>query len=84
MLEGSINTVGGKGVGGLEEEKEKMLWALVEQLDPELGCGERERFFNLLLSYADIFAVSSSDLGRTSKLQHGINTGNAVPIRQPA
>ena len=84
VLEGSINTVGGKGVGGLEEEKEKMLWALVEQLDPELGCGERERFFNLLLSYADIFAVSSSDLGRTSKLQHGINTGNAVPIRQPA
>ena len=33
--------------------------------------------------YADIFAGSTADLGKTSKLKHCINTGAAPPIRQP-
>ena len=40
-------------------------------------------FFHLLLSYADVFAVSMTDLGRTNKLKHSIRTGNAAPTRQP-
>ena len=40
-------------------------------------------FFHLLLSYADVFMVSTTDLGRTYKLQHSIHTGNAPPTRQP-
>ena len=40
-------------------------------------------FFRLLLSYADVFAVSTTDLGYTDKLQHSIHTGNAPPTRQP-
>ena len=39
-------------------------------------------FFHLLLTYADVFAVSTTDLGRTDKLQHSIHTGNAPPTRQ--
>ena len=40
-------------------------------------------FFHLLLSYADVIADSTADLGRTDKLQHSIHTGDAPPVRQP-
>lgn len=38
---------------------------------------------NLLKRYKNVFAKSSDDIGRTNLIQHEINTGNAVPIRQP-
>ena len=42
------------------------------------------RQLNLLLDqYTDIFAASSSDLGRTSIIRHKIDTGDARPIKQP-
>ena len=47
------------------------------------GEDERQKFSNLLHKYADIFAGSGDDLGRTSKLKHCINTGTTTPIRQP-
>ena len=37
----------------------------------------------MLVDFADIFTVTPDDLGRTSKLQHHIDTGNACPIKQP-
>lgn len=37
----------------------------------------------MLLDYADIFASDQDDLGRTGKIKHKINTGDAPPIRQP-
>ena len=40
-------------------------------------------FFHLLLSYADVFAVSMTGLGRMSKLKHSIHTGNAATTWQP-
>ena len=33
---------------------------------------------------SDLFAKSSSDLGKTSVVEHTINTGNAKPIKQAA
>ena len=36
----------------------------------------------LLIEYQDIFAKSSSDLGRCDRVQHRINTGNALSVRQ--
>ena len=36
-----------------------------------------------MIEYQDIFAKSSSDLGRCDRVQHRINTGNALPVRQP-
>ena len=39
-------------------------------------------FHQLLIAYADVIADSSSDLGRTNKLCHSINTGDNPPIRQ--
>ena len=48
----------------------------------DLSDDERQTFFNLVYMYADIFAGTTADLGRTSKLKHCIDTGTAPPIRQ--
>ena len=57
-------------VGTMEQEavppgKEAMLRELVEKAGPELSVSERNEFFHLLLTYADVFASSEADLGRT-------------------
>ncbi|CAC5415188.1 unnamed protein product [Mytilus coruscus] len=39
-------------------------------------------FPNLLKRYNNVFSKSSDDIGRTNLIQHEINTGSAVPIRQ--
>ena len=44
---------------------------------------DREQLFKLLGEYQDILATSSSDLGRTAKVQHRIHTGDHLPVRQP-
>ena len=63
--------------------KREMLWKLVEGGDGPLTEANKEQLFYLLGEYADIFAISKEDLGRTAKVQHRINTGNSHPIRQP-
>jgi hypothetical protein len=67
----------------VDTDKTEQLWELVEQSGNDVRPEEREQFFALLLENADIFAASKSDLSRTTKLQHSINTGVAPPIRQP-
>ena len=79
----SVCAVSGGGPATVSEEKREMLWKLVEESDSELSGEEKELFLHLLLSYADVFAVSTTDLGRTDKLQHAINTGDSPPTRQP-
>jgi hypothetical protein len=37
----------------------------------------------LLVKYADLFAKSDIDFGKTHLVEHDINTGDARPIRQP-
>ena len=66
----------------VDTAKAELLWEIVEQSSGELTSGEKEQFFAMLLNNADIFAASKSDLGRTTRLQHRINTGPAPPIRQ--
>ena len=63
--------------------KQEMLWKLVEGGDGPLTEANKEQLFYLLGEYADIFAISKEDLGRTAKVQHRINTGNSHLIRQP-
>ena len=67
----------------IDDRKREVLWKLVEGLGTEFNDEERELFFQLLVAYADVFASSTTDLGRTDKLQHSIYTGNSAPIRQP-
>ena len=56
---------------------------IANQCHVSVSASEREQLFQLLVEYRDIFASSSSDLGRTSQVQHRINTGGHPPIRQP-
>ena len=58
-------------------EKQGMLWDLVQKSGQDLSSGENEMFHHLLLSYADVFASSNADVGRTYKLVHHIHTGYA-------
>ncbi|CAC5404177.1 unnamed protein product [Mytilus coruscus] len=39
-------------------------------------------FKNLLIKHKDSFSKSSADIGRTDLVEHTINTGDALPIRQ--
>ena len=49
-----------------------------------LNPDERSQLAQLLINFADVFAVSSDDLGHTSLVTHQIDTGSSHPIRQPA
>ena len=64
-------------------EKQKLLWNLAEQSGRDLGPGEKDLFYHLLLSYADVIASSTADLGRTDRLRHSIHTGGVAPVWQP-
>ena len=66
----------------LDPAKVTLLWDLVERSGERLREKEKEEFFVLLSEYSDVLASSSSDICRTDKLKHGIDTRNASPIRQ--
>jgi len=68
----------------VSDEKQQQLWQTVESAAGKLTQREQEQLFAVLLNNADVFADGPSDLGKTDELYHTINTGNALPIRQPA
>lgn len=53
---------------------------LLENCD--LTKGEMDKAMKMLLQYAGIFSTNDADIGRTGLVQHKINTGNEIPIRQ--
>ena len=67
----------------ISEEKLCMLRQLVEESGTELDSGEKEIFYDLLLSHADVLASVTVHLGRTNKLRNHIDRGSSPPIRQP-
>ncbi|XP_023708055.1 uncharacterized protein LOC111864779 [Cryptotermes secundus] len=50
---------------------------------PHLSTGEFQELEDLVSEFADIFARDKEDYGRTNKVYHRIDTGDAHPIRQP-
>ena len=81
-LPAAIDLVEKSPMSDIDDTKRKALWDLVQECSAELNSGEREVFYNLLLSHADVMASSTADLGRTGRLRHHINTGSSPPIRQ--
>ena len=79
--EGPVNTVTSGEPDGATDEQCTILKGIAEESD--LSVGEKEIFYNFLVSYADVMATSTADLGRTTMLRHTIDTGDAAPIRQP-
>ena len=47
-----------------------------------LSDGDKIKFRDLFNRYRDVFAFSDNQLGRTSLVQHTIDTGDALPIKQ--
>jgi hypothetical protein len=50
---------------------------------PNLGDEEIWELAGLIAEYEDVFATQSGDYGRTNRVYHRIDTGEARPIRQP-
>ena len=49
-----------------------------------LTAEEKKQLETLVMEFADVFAVDSSELGSTDLVTHSINTGESQPIKQPA
>ena len=78
-----VSAMNQEGEPDIDDEKKQMLWQLVEGCSPGLSASKRDTFYNLLLKHADVMASSTADFRRTNKVQHHIDTGDAMPIRQP-
>ena len=54
----------------------------LSQQTPDCEAEVAEQLENLLLNFVDVFALDDSELGRTSLVQHTIDTGDHPPIKQ--
>ena len=52
--------------------------------DSNLTPEQIHQIEDLVLEYADVYAMESSELGVTDTVTHSINTGDSPPIKQPA
>jgi transposase InsO family protein len=48
-----------------------------------LTADQQHTFREFLVTHQSVFAKSKGDLGRTNVVKHKINTGTAVPVKQP-
>ena len=65
------------------EQLEKHDYSQLPDLsDSILSTDDKVKFRDLFVKYRDVFALSDSELGRTSLVQHVIDTGDATPIKQ--
>src|SRR3989442_6283378 len=70
----------GSAENSLQDEEWKD--ELVTNVDEEITTAQRSRLDELLTNYVDCLSRSEFDLGRTSLVEHGIETGMNAPIRQ--
>ena len=56
---------------------------MVESLVSKAHVNDKTLLRNELIKYADAFAVEPGELGRTTLVEHTINTGDAAPVKQP-
>ena len=64
------------------KEKRDLIWTTINDTCQNLSCQEREELCSLLVEYHDVISSTSNEMGRTSTIQHHINTGDHPPIRQ--
>ena len=84
--EGGSEVLVGKGCSNLDvdsgAERTEILWETLHPGTSRLSAGEVAQLKELIAEYADVFALDASEQGSTDVVQHGINTGNHLPIRQ--
>ena len=56
--------------------------SLLQQSPNDLDVEQCRQVSQFLQNYQDIFSTSTYDMGRTTLVDHEINTGNRPPIRQ--
>ena len=66
-----------------KRERKAQLLALLDLNLGQLPLTAQQELETLLVSYSDVFALDSSELGTTDVVEHSINTGDHRPIRQP-
>ena len=49
----------------------------------ELESEQKEKLYKLMVEFKGIFSQINGDIGRTSQVQHSIDTSNAPKICQP-
>ena len=67
---------------GVFNDNNSHLQPIIDSLPSDLTVEERNEAINLLFNYNDVFSRHEYDLGRTTLMEHRIDTGNARPIRQ--
>lgn len=77
-----VGEIDKRGNNQISSEKRQLLWELAQESGTKRKSSEQEIFHELLLRHADVFASSTTDLGRTNKLRHQIDIGGSPPIRQ--
>ena len=65
------------------EREKRLLTALSFDTVGLTEDSQRDQLCSLVLEFADLFALDSSELGRTSVVTHRINTGDHSPMKQP-
>src|SRR5208282_1124204 len=56
---------------------------LINALPSELSEQQKQQATDLIRSYEDVFSQGEYDIGRTHLVEHTIDTGDHIPIRQP-
>ena len=56
---------------------------MFERGTQQLDESQKGKLAQLLTTYQSVFSKSPDDIGRTNRVLHKINTGTAIPIRQP-
>ena len=64
----------------MSPEKDQLLQKLVQD-STSLSSAQQDQLYLLLQAYGDIFAEDDTDLGRTKRVNHKIDTGTSAPIR---
>ncbi|XP_055998786.1 uncharacterized protein LOC125664117 [Ostrea edulis] len=64
------------------QEMPKHIQELFDSSTKNLGCHEKDMARDLLIRYSDLFSVTDEDVGRTSIVQHKIDTGTQQAIKQ--
>ena len=82
----SVLTGDGSPCSAMNRETEipRQVRDLYERSAVNLDDGQKVTLRKLLCEFSDVFSEGSPDLGRTSKVKHTTDTGDARPIRQPA
>ena len=64
------------------EARSQILTSVMETIPAELADDQQQRVRDLLTEYSDIFSTGTFDMGRTSLVEHSIDTGSHRSIRQ--